>query len=159
MPNKKNQTKKISPTVENRKAKFNFFIEETLECGISLEGSEVKSLRSGKSSIAESYASVENGELWLINSFIPTYSHSKTFSHEEKKRRKLLVKKRELSKLWQATGRDGMTLVPLRIYFNEKGRAKTLIGIAKGKKVPDKREAEKARDWKKQKLRLLKEKF
>tara|TARA_B100000963_G_C22384775_1_gene561744 strand:+ start:275 stop:754 length:480 start_codon:yes stop_codon:yes gene_type:complete len=158
MPRKKNQTTKSFPTVENRKAKFNFFIEETLECGILLEGSEVKSLRSGKSSIAESYATVENGELWLINSFIPIYSHSKTFLHEEKKPRKLLVKKRELSKLWHAVGRDGMTLVPLRIYFNEKGRAKTLIGIAKGKKAPDKREVEKARDWKKQKLRLLKEK-
>ena len=159
MPRKKNQTAESAPTVENRKAKFNFFIQETLECGILLEGSEVKSLRSGKSSIAESYATVENGELWLINSFIPNYSHSKTFLHEEKKPRKLLVKKRELSKLWQAVGRDGMTLVPLRIYFNGKGRAKTLIGIAKGKKAPDKREVERARDWKKQKLRLLKEKF
>ena len=159
MTRKKNQTSKPSPTVENRKAKFNFFIEDTLECGISLEGSEVKSLRSSKSSIAESYATVENGELWLINSFIPNYSHSKTFTHEDKRPRKLLVKKKQLSRLWQAIGRDGMTLVPLRIYFNEKGMAKTLIGIAKGKKAPDKREVEKARDWKKQKLRLLKDKF
>ena len=156
---KKKHNSTSSPTIENRKARFNFFIEDTIECGIALEGSEVKSLRTGKSSIAESYASVEHGELWLINSFVPAYSHAKTFIHEEKKPRKLLVKKKELSKLWQLMGRDGMTLVPLKMYFNQKGRVKLLLGIAKGKKAPDKREVEKARDWKKQKLRLLKEKI
>mgnify|MGYP001438885965 CR=1 FL=1 len=143
--------------IENRKARYNFFIEDDLECGIVLEGSEVKSLRVGKSSISESYASVESGELWLINSFIPIYSKAKTFVHEEKRRRKLLVNKKQLSKLWQSVGRDGMTLVPLKLYFNKKGKVKLLLGIAKGKKAPDKREVEKARDWKKRKSRLLKE--
>ncbi len=158
MPTKKHNAIS-SPTVENRKARYNFFIEDTIECGIVLEGSEVKSLRSGKSSIAESYATVENGELWLINSFIPIYSHAKTFIHEEKKPRKLLVSKKELSRLWQSVGREGMALVPLKMYFNNKGRVKIILGIAKGKKAPDKREAEKARDWRKQKARLLKEKI
>ena len=157
MPNKKNIKIHNSPGIENRKARYNFFIHDTIECGIVLEGSEVKSLRDGKSSINESYASVEKGELWLINSFIPNYSFSKTFTHMEKRPRKLLVKKRELSKLWQAIGRDGMTLVPQKLYFNSKGKVKVLLGIAKGKKAPDKREVEKARDWKKQKARLLKE--
>ena len=115
---KKHQNSVSSPTIENRKARYNFFIEDNIECGIVLEGSEVKSLRGGKSSISESYASVEHGELWLINSFIPNYSHAKTFTHEEKKPRKLLVSKKELSGLWQAIGRDGMTLVPLKMYFN-----------------------------------------
>ena len=154
---KKHQNSVSSPTIENRKARYNFFIEDNIECGIVLEGSEVKSLRGGKSSISESYASVEQGELWLINSFIPNYSHAKTFTHEEKKPRKLLVSKKELSRLWQAIGRDGMTLVPLKMYFNKKGRVKLLLGLAKGKRAPDKREVEKARDWKKQKARLLKE--
>ena len=157
MPSKKNIKIHNSPVIENRKARYNFFIHDTIECGIVLEGSEVKSLRDGKSSINESYASVEKGELWLINSFIPNYSFSKTFTHMEKRSRKLLVKKRELSKLWQAIGRDGMTLVPQKLYFNSKGKVKVLLGIAKGKKAPDKREVEKARDWKKQKARLLKE--
>ena len=116
---KKQQNSVSSPTIENRKARYNFFIEDNIECGIVLEGSEVKSLRGGKSSISESYASVEHGELWLINSFIPNYSHAKTFTHEEKKPRKLLVSKKELSRLWQAIGRDGMTLVPLKMYFNQ----------------------------------------
>ena len=154
---KKQKNSVSSPTIENRKAKYNFFIEDNIECGLVLEGSEVKSLRDGKSSISESYASVEHGELWLINSFIPNYSHAKTFTHEEKKPRKLLVSKKELSRLWQAIGRDGMTLVPLKMYFNKKGRVKLLLGLAKGKRAPDKREVEKARDWKKQKARLLKE--
>ena len=102
-------------------------------------------------------ASVEEGELWLINASIALYSQAKTFGHEEKRKRKLLVSKRELSKLWQATGRQGMTLVPLKMYFNERGRAKLLLGLAKGKKNVDKRETEKKRDWQKQKARLLRE--
>ncbi|MXU64160.1 SsrA-binding protein SmpB [Oceanomicrobium pacificus] len=142
---------------ENRRARYDYAIEDTLECGIVLEGSEVKSLRDGKSNITESYASVEDGELWLINSYVPAYAQAKSFGHEERRRRKLLVSKRELAKLWQAIGREGMTLVPLKVYFNERGRAKLLLGIAKGKKKADKRETERKRDWQKQKARLLRE--
>ncbi len=142
---------------ENRKARYNYHIEDDLECGIVLEGSEVKSLREGGANIAESYATVENGELWLVNASIAKYEKAKTFSHDERRRRKLLVSRRELSKLWQGIGREGMTLVPLRLYFNEKGRAKLALGLAKGKKMTDKRETEKKRDWNKQKARLLRE--
>ena len=147
----------IKTVAENRKARRNFFIEDDLETGIVLEGSEVKSLRSGQANIAESYATVEDGELWLINSYIPAYEQARAFGHEERRRRKLLVNKRQLSKLWQGIGREGMTLVPLRLYFNEKGRAKLLIGMAKGKKQQDKRETEKKRDWQRQKARLMRE--
>jgi SsrA-binding protein len=140
---------------ENRRARHNYFIEDDLEAGIMLEGSEVKSLRNGKANIAESYATVEGGELWLINGYIPAYAQARTFGHDERRRRKLLVNKRELSKLWQGIGREGMTLVPLQIYFNEKGRAKLLLGIAKGKKMADKRETEKKRDWAREKARVL----
>ncbi len=142
---------------ENRKARYNYAIEDTLECGMVLEGSEVKSMREGGVNIAESYANIENGELWLINSHVPKYEQAKTFNHEERRPRKLLVSKKELSKLWQAIGRQGMTLVPLKIYFNDKGRAKLLLGIAKGKKKQDKRETEKKRDWQRQKSRLLRD--
>lgn len=142
---------------ENRRARHHYFIEDTLECGIVLEGSEVKSLRQGKAQIAESYANVEEGELWLINSYIPAYAQAKSFGHDERRRRKLLVSKRELSRLWQNTGREGMTLVPLKLYFNAKGIAKLLLGIAKGKKMQDKRETEKKRDWQRQKARLMRE--
>ena len=140
---------------ENRKARYNYTIEYDIECGIILEGSEVKSLRIGGSNIADSYASTENGELWLINSYIAPYNQAKTFKHEERRRRKLLVSKRELSRLWSASTREGMTLVPLVLYFNHEGKAKIKIGIAKGKKTIDKRETEKKRDWQKQKARLL----
>ena len=142
---------------ENRKARHNYFIEDDLECGIVLEGSEVKSLRNGQANIAESYATVEDGELWLINSYIPAYEQAKTFGHDERRRRKLLVHKKELAKLWQGIGRQGMTLVPLKLYFNRKGIAKLLLGLAKGKKMQDKRETEKRRDWSREKARLLKE--
>jgi|SRR5690606_21445446 len=147
------------PVAENRRARFDYFIEDTLEAGIMLEGSEVKSLRDGKANIAESYASVENGELWLINSYIPPFSHAKAeaFSHDERRRRKLLVKRRELARLWQATGRQGMTLVPMKLYFNDRGIAKLEIGIAKGKKAPDKRATEARRDWQRDKARLLRD--
>ncbi len=144
---------------ENRKARFNFFIESELECGIVLIGSEVKVLRIGGVNISESYANVEGGELWLINGFFPSYSNAQNFGHEERRQRKLLVKKRQLSKLWQNIGRDGMTLIPLKLYFNEEGIAKLLLGVAKGKKLIDKRETEKKRDWNKQKARLLREKW
>jgi SsrA-binding protein len=142
---------------ENRRARFDYAIEDDLECGIVLEGSEVKSLRTGQAQIAESYAAVEEGELWLVNSYIPPYAQAKTFQHEERRRRKLLVKERELSKLWSATQREGMTLVPIVMYFNHKGRAKLKIGIAKGKKLHDKRETSAKRDWQRNKARLMKD--
>lgn len=144
---------------ENRRARYDYFIEDTLEVGIVLEGSEVKSLREGKANIAESYASVEDAELWLINSYIPPFSHSNSeaFGHEERRKRKLLVHKRELARLWHATGRQGMTLVPMKLYFNEAGRAKLLLGLAKGKKAPDKRQVEAKRDWQRDKARLMRE--
>jgi SsrA-binding protein len=142
---------------ENRRARYDYFIEGDIEAGIMLEGSEVKSLRTGQANISESYASVEGGELWLINGYIPSYVQAKSFGHEERRRRKLLVSRRELSKLWQNTAREGMTLVPMKLYFNEKGRAKIQIGIAKGKKLADKRATEAKRDWQRQKSRLLRE--
>ena len=142
---------------ENRRARYDYFIEDDLEAGIMLEGSEVKSLRTGKANIAESYAAVEGGELWLINGYIPAYTQAKTFGHDERRRRKLLVSRRELARLWQGTAREGMTLVPLRIYFNEKGRAKLQLGIAKGKKLVDKRATEAKRDWQRQKARVMRE--
>ncbi len=142
---------------ENRRARFDYFIESDLEAGIVLTGSEVKALRTGQSNIADSYASVEGGELWLINSYIAAYKEAGVFGHEERRRRKLLVSKRELSRLWQATGREGMTLVPLVMYFNHRGRVKLKIGVAKGKKLADKRETSARRDWNRQKQRLLKQ--
>ena len=157
MAQKKNSDPNSKLIAENRRARHNYAIEDTLETGIVLEGSEVKSLRTGGTNIAESYATVENGELWLVNAYIAPYAQAKTFSHQERRRRKLLAKEREIAKLWQGIGREGMTLVPLKMYFNEKGRAKLLLGIAKGKKVADKRESEKARDWQRQKARLLRE--
>ena len=142
---------------ENRRARFDFAIEDDLECGIVLMGSEVKSLRTGQSNIAESYASVENGELWLTNAHIATYDPAKTWGHEERRRRKLLVTKKQLARLWSATQREGMTIVPLVMYFNDKGRVKLKIAIARGKKLHDKRATEAERDWNRQKSRLLKE--
>ncbi len=142
---------------ENRRARFDYAIEEDLECGIILEGSEVKSLRVNSANIAESYAAVEDGELWLVNSYIAPYLQAKTFGHEERRRRKLLVSRKELAKLWSATQRKGMTLVPLVLYFNHKGLAKMKIGIAKGKKNHDKRDSQAKRDWSRQKQRLLKD--
>lgn len=141
---------------ENRRARFDYFIESEVEAGIVLQGSEVKSLRQGGSNIAESYASVEGAELWLINSYIAPYLQAKLFPHEERRRRKLLVSKKELSRLWSAVGREGMTLVPIRMYFNDKGMVKLKIGIAKGKKLGDKRETSAKRDWSIQQARILK---
>ena len=157
MPSKieKNGSKALA---ENRKARYNYFIETEIECGLHLIGSEVKVLRIGGVNISESYASVEANKLWLINSHFPAYKKARNFGHEERRKRKLLVKKRELAKLWQSTGRDGMTLVPLKLYFNKSGIAKLLLGVAKGKKLVDKREKKKKRDWNKQKARLLREK-
>jgi SsrA-binding protein len=141
---------------ENRRARFDYHIESDLEAGIMLFGSEVKSLRQGGSNIAESYASVEGGELWLINSYIAPYTQTKHWGHEERRRRKLLVKRKELARLWNATAREGMTLVPMLMYFNDRGIVKIKIGIAKGKKLSDKRETSAKRDWDRQKARILK---
>lgn len=142
---------------ENRRARFDYAIEEDLECGVMLHGSEVKSLRVNSANIAESYASVDEGELWLTNSYIARYEQAKTFGHEERRKRKLLVSMKELSNLWAATQRKGMTLVPLVMYFNHRGIVKLKIGVAKGKKLHDKRETSAKRDWSRQKQRLLKE--
>ncbi|MEO0990745.1 MAG: SsrA-binding protein SmpB [Pseudomonadota bacterium] len=149
------EDKNYKVIAENRRARYDYAIEEDLECGVQLMGSEVKSLRIGQSNIAESYASVENGELWLVNSYIAPYEPARQWGHEERRRRKLLVSKRELAKLWQATQRQGMTLVPLVLYFNHRGIAKLKIAIAKGKKTQDKRATEAKRDWQRQKARLL----
>lgn len=142
---------------ENRRARFDYAIEDDIECGIVLEGSEVKSLRRGGANIAESYAAVENGELWLVNAYIAPYEQARSFGHDERRRRKLLVSRKELARLWSDTQRKGMTLVPLVLYFNHRGIAKLKIGIARGKKTHDKRETEARRDWNRQKQRLLKE--
>ncbi|MDF1668241.1 MAG: SsrA-binding protein SmpB [Roseovarius sp.] len=140
---------------ENRRARYDYAIEDDIECGMILEGSEVKSLRQNSSNIAESYAAVEDGELWLVNSYIAPYEQAKTFGHDEKRRRKLLVSRKELARLWNETQRKGMTLVPLVLYFNHRGMAKIKLGIAKGKKNHDKRASDAKRDWGRQKQRLL----
>ncbi len=142
---------------ENRRARYDYAIENDLEVGIMLMGSEVKSLRSGQSNIAESYASVENGELWLTNAYIARYDPAKTWGHEERRRRKLLVSRRELARLWNATQREGMTIVPLVMYFNHRGLVKLKIALGKGKKNVDKRATEAKRDWDRQKQRLLRQ--
>ena len=139
---------------ENRRARFDYAIEDDIECGIILQGSEVKSLRENSGNIAESYAAVEDGELWLVNSYIAPYNRA-MFSHEERRRRKLLVSRKQLADLWSATQRKGLTLVPLVMYFNHKGLVKLKIGIAKGKKIHDKRATDAKRDWGRQKQRLL----
>ena len=144
------------PVAENRRARYDYEIVDTLEAGIVLTGTEVKSLRQGKCQITESYASPERGELWLINAFIPEYLQANRFNHEEKRPRKLLVKKKDLARFSQEVERAGNTIVPLKLYFNEQGRAKILIGVGKGKKSYDKRETERNRDWNREKARLLK---
>lgn len=142
---------------ENRRARYDYAIEDDIECGMILEGSEVKSLRMGGANIAESYAAVEDGELWLVNSYVAPYKQAKTFGHEERRRRKLMVSRKQLADLWSATQRKGMTLVPLVMYFNHRGMAKIKLGIAKGKQNHDKRETAAKRDWSRQKSRLLKD--
>ena len=142
----------------NKRARFDYFIEDTIEAGLMLVGSEVKSLRNGQGSIVESYASDEDGELFLINAFIPEYYEANRFNHNPKRPRKLLVRRRELDRLLIAIRRKGMTLVPLSLYFNERGKAKLELGIATGKKKSDKRDTEKARDWQREKGRLMRDK-
>ncbi len=140
---------------DNRKARFNYEIGDTLEAGIALTGTEVKSLRSGKATIAEAFAGAKDGELWLYNANIPEYAQANRFNHAPKRPRKLLLHKREIGKLIGAVEREGMTVVPLRLYFNEKGRAKLQIALARGKKLHDKRETEKKRSWERERGRLL----
>lgn len=156
-----NQVRKADPNnktvAENRKARFSYEILDTVETGLVLTGTEVKSLRQGQANIQDSYASVEGGEIWLINSYLPEYLQANRFNHEPRRRRKLLLNKREMSKLSQSVDREGMTLVPLKIYFNDQGRAKLLLAVGRGKKLHDKRESEKQRDWSREKGRLLKE--
>jgi len=143
---------------ENRKARFNYDIEEKLEAGIVLTGSEVKSLRAGRATIAEAYAVDDRGELYLVNAHISDYAGAARDGHAPTRPRKLLLHKREMARLLGAIQRQGMTLVPLRMYFNERGIAKLQLGLAKGKKLHDKRETEKKRDWERQKGRLMREK-
>jgi SsrA-binding protein len=150
---------KIKTVAENRRARYDFYIEDKFEAGIALTGTEVKSLRFGEGSIAESYAEVKDGgEIWLINANIPEFSHGNRNNHEPKRPRKLLLNAREINKLHGAVARQGMTLVPLSIYFNARGRAKVELALAKGKKAPDKRATEKERDWKREQGRLMREK-
>jgi SsrA-binding protein len=145
----------VRVVADNRKARHNFFIENSLEAGLVLTGSEVKSLRSGKATIAESYAQAKDGELFLVNAYIPEYAMANRFNHEPRRVRKLLVRKTEVRKLAAAVQREGMTLIPLKLYFNAKGIAKIELGVARGKKLHDKRETEKKRDWARDKARLL----
>jgi SsrA-binding protein len=142
---------------ENRRARFDYAIDETFEAGIMLHGTEVKSLRNGEANIAESYASFENGEMWLINAHVPEYLEANKFNHEPRRRRKLLLHQKEIVKLANGVDRQGMTIVPLKLYFNDRGIAKLEIALAKGKNVADKRETAKKRDWNREKSRILKE--
>lgn len=156
MANKSDPNRKL--IAENRRARFDYAIEDTLEAGIQLVGTEVKSLRGGRANIAESYASAEGGELWLINATIPEYPPAGQFNHEPRRKRKLLVRGKEMRKLVGAVEREGRTLAPLKLYFNDRGIAKIEIALAKGKKAHDKREATKDREWKRQQSRLLRDK-
>ena len=151
----KKEASPIRVAAENRKARHEYFVEDTIEAGIMLVGTEVKSLRNGRANIAEAYANVEQGELWLINSHIPPYEQGNRQNHEERRKRKLLVSGKQLHRLAIAIQREGMTIAPLKLYFNEKGRAKLLIGLAKGKKLHDKRAVDKQRDWQREKQRLF----
>ncbi|RTM01744.1 SsrA-binding protein SmpB [Ancylobacter rudongensis] len=155
MAEKKTQDRKV--VADNRRARFDFEIGEVFEAGIALSGTEVKSLRSGRATVAESYVSAKTGEAIIYNTFIPEYLQANRFNHEPRRPRKLLLHKRQIAKIWQAVEREGMTVVPLRIYFNEQGRAKVEIAIARGRKAHDKREALKAKDWARDKQRLLRD--
>ena len=148
---------KKKTVAENRRARFDYAIGDIYEAGIVLTGTEVKALRFGEGSIAESYAEVSDGQVWLINSNIPEFSHGNRFNHEPKRPRKLLLHEREINKFHGAVSRQGMTLVPLSVYFNGRGRAKVELALAKGKKAHDKRDTIKERDWKREQGRLLRD--
>jgi len=148
---------KTKTVAENRRVRFDYHVEEVFEAGIALSGTEVKSLRFGEGSIAESYAEIRDGEVWLVNANIPEFSHGNRFNHEPKRPRKLLLHEREINKLFGAVERKGMTLVPLSVYFNSRGRAKVELALAKGKQAHDKRASIKDRDWKRDKARIMRE--
>jgi SsrA-binding protein len=156
MAKKKDDGQKI--VADNRKARHLYFIESTLEAGLALAGSEVKSLRTGKANIGESYAMAKDGEIFLVNAYIPEYLMANRFNHEPRRTRKLLVRRNEARRLAAAVQREGMTLVPLKLYFTPRGIAKIELGVARGKKLHDKRQSEKARDWARDKARLLRAK-
>ncbi len=157
MAKKKTGTDNNKLVAENRRARFDYAIEETFEAGVMLVGTEVKALRLGQTNIAESYASIEGDEMFLINANIPIYEPASQFNHDPKRHRKLLLKRREINKLMGETQRKGRTLIPLKMYFNNEGRLKLLIGVGIGKKAIDKRETTKKRDWDKQKARIMRE--
>jgi SsrA-binding protein len=148
----------VRVAAQNRKARHNYSIEDSLEVGIVLQGSEVKSLREGRATITEAYAAEQGGDLYLINSYIPEYKQAGQFNHEARRPRKLLLHKRQIGKMIGAIQREGMTLVPLKLYFNDRGRAKLELGVAKGKRNYDKRESEKKKDWDRQKARAMRDK-
>jgi SsrA-binding protein len=153
MAEKKERPRKI--VADNRKARFNYEIGEVVEAGIALTGTEVKSLRNGRATIAESYADAKDGEIWLVNANIPEYVQASRFNHAPKRPRKLLLHKRQIHKFAVAVEREGMTIVPLRLFFNEKGRAKLDIALGRGKKLHDKRETDKKRSWDRERSRLM----
>jgi SsrA-binding protein len=153
---RKDESGKI--VADNRKARHNYFIKDTYEAGIMLTGTEVKSLRTGAASLGESYAQIKNGEVYLINAHIPEYLQANRFNHAPRRPRKLLLHAREITKLSDAVNKQGMTVVPLRLYFNDRGIAKVELGVAQGKKMADKRQTEKDRSWQRDKARLLREK-
>ena len=148
---------KVKTVAENRRARYEYAVEEVLDAGIVLTGTEVKSLRFGEGSIAESYAEVKNGEVWLVNSNIPEFSHGNRHNHEPKRPRKLLLREREIDRLQGAVERKGMTIVPLSIFFNSRGRAKVELALAKGKNTADKRNTIKDRDWKREQARIMRD--
>ncbi len=148
---------KTKIVARNRRARFEYFIDQVFEAGIALTGTEVKSLRFGEGSIAESYAEIKGGEVWLVNANVPEFSHGNRYNHEPKRPRKLLLHEREIGKLTGAVERKGMTLVPLSVYFNSQGRAKVELALAKGKNAADKRHTVKERDWKRDKARIMRE--
>ena len=149
---------KVKTVAENRRARFEYFLEDFFEAGIALTGTEVKSLRFGEGSIAESYAEVKGDEVWLVNANVPEFSHGNRFNHEPKRPRKLLLHQREIDKMRNAVAREGMTLIPLSVYFNARGRAKVELALARGKKLHDKRETIKDRDWKRDQARIMRDK-
>ena len=148
---------KAKIVAENRRARYEYFIDDVVEAGIALAGTEVKALRQGEGSIAEAYAELKDGQMWLVNANIPEFSHGNRFNHEPKRPRKLLLHARQISRMNGAVTRQGMTLIPLMIYFNDRGRAKVELALAKGKKLHDKRETEKTRDWKRDAARIMRE--
>ncbi len=157
MARPRTSAEKMKTVAENRRAKFDYAIEQTYDAGIALRGTEVKSLRFGDGSITESYAEVKDGEVWLVNANIPEFSHGNRHNHEPKRPRKLLLTAREINKLHGAIAREGMTLVPLSVYFNSRGKAKVELALAKGRKAHDKRDYIKERDWEREKGRVLRD--